>query len=203
MLMYFGQRSARPAVLLTALALVILIAINPVAANIVVFGASPGSVRVTAGGSVSTTLTLTQEEQWVGQGLLCSGLPAGASCSSSLSFPIPIPASPPAASFIFTVTISTSPSTPPGTYTVTVVLTHTMADLISPGFAVSPGVSKTSASGGIGPVSISIQQFPAVSTDVTLTIDPAVIPEYPLGLPLLAAFMIVGYGLIRRRTKVR
>jgi hypothetical protein len=26
------------------------------------------------------------------------------------------------------------------------------------------------------------------------------IPEYPLGLPLLAVFMVVGYGLIRRRT---
>jgi hypothetical protein len=30
--------------------------------------------------------------------------------------------------------------------------------------------------------------------------QPAIVPEYPLGLPLLAVFMIVGYGLIRRRT---
>jgi hypothetical protein len=29
----------------------------------------------------------------------------------------------------------------------------------------------------------------------------AIIPEYPLGLPLLAIFMIVAYGLIRRRIK--
>jgi hypothetical protein len=37
---------------------------------------------------------------------------------------------------------------------------------------------------------------------VTFVISPAspVIPEYPLGLPLLAIFMLIGYGLIRRRT---
>jgi hypothetical protein len=28
----------------------------------------------------------------------------------------------------------------------------------------------------------------------------APIPEYPLGLPILAVFMIIGYGLVRRRT---
>jgi hypothetical protein len=27
------------------------------------------------------------------------------------------------------------------------------------------------------------------------------IPEYPLGLPLLAIFMIIAYGLIKRRTR--
>jgi hypothetical protein len=30
---------------------------------------------------------------------------------------------------------------------------------------------------------------------------PAIIPEYPLGLPLLAIFMVFAYGLIRRRTR--
>jgi hypothetical protein len=30
---------------------------------------------------------------------------------------------------------------------------------------------------------------------------PAIVPEYPLGLPLLAIFMIFAYGSIRRRTK--
>jgi len=33
------------------------------------------------------------------------------------------------------------------------------------------------------------------------TYGSAAIPEYPLGLPLLAAFMIITYGLIRRRTR--
>ena len=32
-------------------------------------------------------------------------------------------------------------------------------------------------------------------------IPTAVIPEYPLGLPILAIFMIIGYGVVRRRTK--
>lgn len=32
-------------------------------------------------------------------------------------------------------------------------------------------------------------------------ITPAVVPEYPLGLALLAIFMIVAYGLIKRRTR--
>jgi hypothetical protein len=27
------------------------------------------------------------------------------------------------------------------------------------------------------------------------------IPEYPLGLPILAILMIIGYGLVRRRTR--
>jgi hypothetical protein len=100
------------------------------------------------------------------------------------------------------VTISTSPSTPPGTYTVTVVLRYAeVSTIISPGFAISPGVSRASASGGIGPASISIQQVPQqVSTNITLII-PGPIPEYPLGLPILAVFMVLVYGLIRRRTK--
>ena len=40
--------------------------------------------------------------------------------------------------------------------------------------------------------------------DVGLVLDPALappIPEYPLGLPILAIFMIIGYGVIRRRTR--
>jgi hypothetical protein len=65
-------------------------------------------------------------------------------------------------------------------------------------------------------------QFPSASLDSTRTIikltftadasgtvtdpggpaiTPAIIPEYPLGLPLLAIFMVIGYGLIRRRTR--
>jgi hypothetical protein len=34
-------------------------------------------------------------------------------------------------------------------------------------------------------------------------VAPAVIPEYPFGLPLLAIFMVISYGLIRRRTSTR
>lgn len=34
-----------------------------------------------------------------------------------------------------------------------------------------------------------------------LTVTSAAIPEYPLGLPILAIFMILAYGVIRRRTR--
>jgi hypothetical protein len=39
-----------------------------------------------------------------------------------------------------------------------------------------------------------------INTYGLLTTTPAPIPEYPLGLPLLAIFMILAYGLIKRRT---
>ena len=38
-------------------------------------------------------------------------------------------------------------------------------------------------------------------TSFDLIVDPALIPEYPLGLPLLVIFMVVVYGLIRRSRK--
>jgi len=44
------------------------------------------------------------------------------------------------------------------------------------------------------------------SSPVTVTVNPAPappIPEYPYGLSLLAAFMLVGYTLLKRRTKNR
>jgi hypothetical protein len=61
------------------------------------------------------------------------------------------------------------------------------------------------------PVS-SPTNFPASSTQNTqwaeagIALDPTPappIPEYPLGLPLLAIFMVVTYGLIRRRTSTK
>ena len=39
---------------------------------------------------------------------------------------------------------------------------------------------------------------PIVTLPLTVT---SAIPEYPLGLSILAVFMIVGYGLVRRRTR--
>ncbi len=35
---------------------------------------------------------------------------------------------------------------------------------------------------------------------VNFTIDPAPIPEYPLGLPILAILTVIAYGLIKRKT---
>lgn len=37
---------------------------------------------------------------------------------------------------------------------------------------------------------------------IAVDLQPAtIIPEYPYGIPLLAAFMVIGYGLIRRRSR--
>jgi hypothetical protein len=41
-----------------------------------------------------------------------------------------------------------------------------------------------------------------VNTYGSLGTAPSAIPEYPLGLPILAMFMILAYGLIRRRTSI-
>jgi hypothetical protein len=41
-----------------------------------------------------------------------------------------------------------------------------------------------------------------IQVAVALT-PPAIVPEYPLGLPLLAIFMVISYGLIRRRTSTK
>jgi len=41
-----------------------------------------------------------------------------------------------------------------------------------------------------------------INTYGLLGTAPSAIPEYPLGLPLLAIFMILAYGLIRRRTSI-
>lgn len=48
-----------------------------------------------------------------------------------------------------------------------------------------------------GCVDFTIQ--PAVTTTTTTTGPP--IPEYPLGLSLLATLAVIGYGVIRRRTR--
>lgn len=58
-----------------------------------------------------------------------------------------------------------------------------------------------------GPGTYCVQVFSAsvpssASVDLLLTITGAApIPEYPLGLPLVAMFMLIGYGLIKRRTR--
>ncbi len=41
-----------------------------------------------------------------------------------------------------------------------------------------------------------------VTTTVTTTTAAPPIPEYPLGLPILAILAVIGYGLIRRRTRI-
>jgi hypothetical protein len=83
----------------------------------------------------------------------------------------------------------------------------------------SPNVSVYSGSGCSGTTVFSMLVGTQVSYSVTVpgqpagpysvsdgacvnfTIDPALIPEYPLGFPLLAILTVIAYGMIRRRTR--
>ncbi len=154
-----------------------------------------GDIEVVAGASGHTTLTFpTSLGGAFSAGALieCSVLPTGASSSPS-SLPGPI-----SDGYSFQLTVSTSSLTPPGTYHITCNALQP-AEMISPGFEISSSRGLSNGAGSLGPQSISIQQPVPPSFD--LIVDPAPIPEYPLGLPLLAVFMVVAYGLIRRSRK--
>ncbi len=150
-----------------------------------------GNIEVVAGASGHTTLTF-HSGFLAGATIDCSGLPLGAIASpTSVAGTINVGDS-------FTLTVSTSSSTPPGTYPITCGALPP-ADIISPGFELSSrGLSN--GGGSLGPQSISIQQL---SVSFSLIVDPAPIPEYPLGLTILAIFMVISYGLIRRRTSTK
>jgi len=125
----------------------------------------------------------------------CTGFPTGASFSTN-----PSPLTGPfhnGGSFQFLV--STLPSTTPGTYPITCEVTHfTEPTIIAPSFEV-PSISFSSSAGSLGPDSISIRQLPPPTFN--LIVDPApLIPEYPLGLTILVIFMVIAYGIIKRRT---
>ncbi len=72
--------------------------------------------------------------------------------------------------------------------------------------------ASTDASYDFGPVTIPtsglsvgthcVRAVGVVASVTELLTVVAPIPEYPFGLPLLAIFMVIGYGLIRRRTKL-
>jgi hypothetical protein len=88
-----------------------------------------------------------------------------------------------------------------GQNAVTVQLTSFEEDLVQPGFyGISP--IQSGASDGIGPNSVSIQQLNSPSVTITVIVNSSsAIPEYPLGLPVLAVFMILAYCVIRRKTR--
>lgn len=77
--------------------------------------------------------------------------------------------------------------------------------IVSVGQTALPTYSVTLASGlASGSYSARTQDFtaPDLSGCVPFTVQAAPpIPEYPIGLPLLAIFVVIGYGLIRRRTR--
>ena len=158
-----------------------------------------GPIEVHAGASGHNLLTFG----WVGTEhisnvvISCTGLPTGASFSPSFL------AGPFSSGDSFQLLVSTSPSTPPDTYPITceAPFFDEATDIIAPSFAVSP-ISSSNNAGSLGPNSISIPQQPTPT--FYLIVDPApAIPEYPLGLPILAIFMIISYGLIRRRTSTK
>lgn len=159
-----------------------------------------GKIEVQAGASGHNSLTFGG----IGSGSIlnvvisCTVFPTGASFSTN---PSPL-AGPFSDGDSFQLFVSTSPSTPPGTYPITCeVSSFTETGAIAPSFAVSP-ISLSNGAGSLGPNSISIQQQPPPT--FYLIVDPApAIPEYPLGLPILAIFMLVSYGLIRKRTSTK
>ncbi len=156
-----------------------------------------GNIEVIAGQSNQNSIQFQiPSGEVVSVTVSCSGLPSGASCSTN---PSPLPG-PFQDGDSFELIVNTLPSTPPGTYPITVEVSFNIpAAIIQPAFSLA-------SNGGfsLGPKSISIQQVlsGSASTTFNLIVDPApAIPEYPLGLPLLAIFMIIAYGLIKRRTR--
>lgn len=163
----------------------------------VTLSASPSSITVTAGSSASTTITFHISIPPIpSPTITCSGLPPSASCSTN---PNPLPTSV-TDGYQFTLTISVPSSTAIGTYSVTVQASFTLPAIIQPALQAISGI-QFGSSGGVGPNSISIQQFIPPTVTITVTVNPAPVPEYPLGIPLLAIFMIIVYGLIKRRTR--
>ncbi len=176
--------------------LVTLAAIRPISADDGgVTVSNSGNIVVVAGQSGSTLITFSDPSDFeiISVTVSCGGLPAGATCSTN-------PGSLPGPWYdgtSFDVVVNTSPSTPAGTYTITVTVFFSLeGEVIQPSFLVSSG-------GSLEPQSISIQQPPPSSTTTmfNLTVNSTTIPEYPLGLPLLAILTIISYGLIRRKTK--
>lgn len=67
-----------------------------------------------------------------------------------------------------------------------------------------PGAYSFTLTGGLPAGSYSVQIIDDITPPtgcVNFTVQPVSIPEYPLGLPILAILMIVGYGLVRRRNR--
>lgn len=119
-----------------------------------------------------------------------SGLPSGAGCNFNPTQVAPVPTS--TGSESSTLTVTTSSTTPPGNYLVTVEVGFVSGgeEIIAPAFSIQQ----------LHPE----QAFEVFTTQFHLIVDPVPpIPEYPIGLPILAIFMILGYGLLKRRTGVK
>jgi hypothetical protein len=172
-----------------------------------------GNIEVVAGNSGSNTITLSAVggdleafDIVMFSGALFSGppvvgctsvLPTGAGCSFS---PTQVPSVLPLTSFeSSSLTITTSSTTPPGTYPVTVEV-----GFVSGGALIAPVFS-------IQQQQVHPEQgFQVFTTQFNLIVDPPAVggrvlmdplQEYALALPLLGILMVIGYGLVRRRTR--
>lgn len=167
-------------------------------------------VTVTAGGSGSTTVNfsfmLTGDcEVSAANGLttITAGcdtltLPTGVSCPSGSQTHTyigtdigPVTTTCPLCtdSASFTFTFATSPSTPAGTYPMTATLSIP-----------SPCPSTRAGAPCFGDLLVGLTTG-TETPSFNLIVNPTVIPEYPLGLPLLAILTVIAFGLIRRRIR--
>ena len=80
--------------------------------------------------------------------------------------------------------------TPGAGFTLTPVVQFSVAQYSTAGVSSPTTFPATRAASNQGWVEVGLALNP-----------PSPIPEYPLGLPILAILMIVGYGLVRRRTR--
>jgi len=158
---------------LTVVALNLPTPVNAPPTDCTVSISTSGDITVAAGSSGSNTVTVTLLSGSCTIVPGCnSGLPSGASCNF-----VPSSGSP---TYPTTLTITTSPSTPVGSHLIGVTATCTVPTSCT--FGVSAGSNE--------PFHLVVQAAP-----------PPPIPEYPVGLVVLAVFMIIGYGVIRRRTR--
>jgi hypothetical protein len=150
-------------------------------------------VTVTAGGSGSTTASISWSAYDDGAGCayvvdegcvnvppcVTVTLPAGVTCPTQYQTLFGVGT----LESSFTITFTTSPSTPPGPYHITLVGSF-------------PVCISTDCDGFLSPSLTSGGGTPSFH----LNVNASIIPEYPLGLPLLAILMLVGYTVLRRKT---
>jgi len=210
----------RDRVLLFSVGLILLFVVglvkpvSAIPAETVSLSANPSSITVTAGSSASTTITVTFSTitpaipdgigsiQLMNPVISCSGLPAGATCSTN---PNPLP-SPMSSGQQFTLTVSASSSTAPGTYQVTVQISYQLPalDIIEPSFlAISP--IQFGSSGGIGPSAISTSQAPpSFLSSITITVvvnapTKLAVSHIPVGgvmLPSVGSTALVPWAIV-------
>lgn len=164
--------------------------IRPVEAQMLVSIAH--DVTLIQGGSGSTTIMVGPTFGYTSWGIGCvgpDGLPPGVSCDGSTIYTTPTSGG------TGTLQFYTSLSTPIGTYSMTV---YPFVHHCSPPDPMNPissceGGLIVSLTSGSGTLCGGCPKF-------NLIVVPLV-PEYPLGLPILGILMIIGYGLVRRRTR--